>query len=218
MARHALIHRDARTDTGAGEDTVDRPGRRTGREADRRPLRGRGTVPPHAAFGGTNWGACFFGWLVAVGVTVLLGTLGAAAALVGIGSDWSLDDAARHVGGLGATGGVAAAVIAFVGCYTGGYVAGRMSRFDAVRQGVGVWLIGVLTTAIAAGLAALLQTRSGILADVDLSARDLIGAEAAAGAALTVAAVLLVTLLGAVLGSTVGRRYHRRIDAAVVAR
>ena len=37
--------------------------------------------------------------------------------------------------------------------YCGGYVAGRMSRFDGARQGIGAWAIGLLITLAVAVLA-----------------------------------------------------------------
>ena len=40
-----------------------------------------------------------------------------------------------------------------VAYYCGGYVAGRMSRFDGARQGIGVWAIGLLITLAVAVLA-----------------------------------------------------------------
>lgn len=223
MARHALIHRDRHTDRDPdhsydrdtdryGDDrTVDRS------DGDRRMVNDRfEPVSPRETYGGTNWGACFFGWLVAIGVTTLLVAIAAAvAAAVGAQLDWTSDDASSHARNLALTGAIAAAVIMFIGYYAGGYVAGRMSRFDGVRQGVGVWLIGILTAAVAGGLVALLNARTSVFDDVDWTPGDLTGNDATIGAIVTGVVLLVVMLVGAVLGSAVGRRYHRRIDAVV---
>ncbi|SFC04123.1 hypothetical protein SAMN04487968_103171 [Nocardioides terrae] len=205
--RHALIHRDAERDTG----------RDTERSADERMVNDRFTaLTPHETYGGTNWGACFFGWLVAVGVTVLLGAIVAAvAAAVGSQLDWTADDARGNARSLALAGAITLAVVMFVGYYAGGYVAGRMSRFDGMRQGVGVWLIGILTAAIAGGLAALLNARTDLFGDLDLTPGDLTADDATTGGIVTAIAVLLLMLGGAVLGSAVGRRYHRRIDSVL---
>src|SRR5207342_860977 len=42
--------------------------------------------------------------------------------------------------------------VLLVAYYAGGYVAGRMSRFDGARQGVAVWSVGLLVTIVAAAL------------------------------------------------------------------
>jgi hypothetical protein len=210
MARHALIHR---TDDVLDRDTA--PAEE--RPAEPATVAAEPDVTPRDAYGGTNWGACFFGWLVAVGLTALLVAVAlAAVTAAGASARWTLDDAQAHARGLGLGAAIAVTVIAFVGYYAGGYVAGRMSRFDGVRQGLGVWLIGVLTTAIAVGFTALLDARTDLFADVDRTPGDLTAGDVTLGATATGVAVLVVMLLAAVLGSAMGRRYHRRIDAVVV--
>ena len=37
-----------------------------------------------------------------------------------------------------------------VAYFAGGYVAGRMSRFDGARQGLGTWLLGLVVTVVLA--------------------------------------------------------------------
>ena len=224
MARHALIHRADDTHTETHTDTHTDPAPRvedrTEQRADDRPLMINDqfvALSPRETYGGTNWGACFFGWLVAVAVTVLLAAaVAAATTAVGIWQGWSSSDAESHARGIGLASAIAVTVTIFLSYYAGGYVAGRMSRFDGVRQGVGVWLIGILTTAIAVGLTALVGTRTDAVQSVDLSPGDLTASDVTWGAVATGVALLVVMLLGAVLGSAIGRRYHRRIDAVVV--
>ena len=105
-------------------------------------------------YGGINWGAAFFGWLVAVGVAVLLtGLLAAAGAAIGLTETTSdaADSASPET--LSAAGAIALLVVLAVAYYCGGYVAGRMSRFDGARQGIGTWSVGLLITLAVAILA-----------------------------------------------------------------
>ncbi|MEA2311733.1 MAG: hypothetical protein QOE28_1701, partial [Solirubrobacteraceae bacterium] len=84
-------------------------------------------------FGGINWGASFFGWLVAVGLgTLLVAILVAAGAAVGLTNNVNVStaDATNNAGTIGLGGGIALLVVLMIAYYAGGYVAGRMSRFD----------------------------------------------------------------------------------------
>lgn len=164
-------------------------------------------------FGGFNWGTCFFGWLVAIGVSILLSSIiGAVASGIGSANDITQNQAERQAGTIGIVAAVVLLVVLLLGYYAGGYVAGRMSRFDGGRQGVGVWVIGLLITIIAAVLGFIFGSEYNILNRVDLPnlpvAEDKIGI----GALITGAAVLLGTLLAAFLGGKVGHRYHDRVD------
>ena len=88
-------------------------------------------------FGGMNWGAAFFGWLVAIGVAALLiAILSAAGAAIGL-TQTSTSDASGNAGTVGIVGGIVLLAILGLAYYAGGYVAGRMSRFDGPRQGLG---------------------------------------------------------------------------------
>ena len=107
-------------------------------------------------FGGVNWGSGFFGWLVAVGIaTLLTALLSAAGAAVGL-TKVSSQEASDGASAIGIIGGVLLLVILLVAYYAGGYVAGRMSRFAGPRQGLAVWLIGVVVTVMLAAAGALL--------------------------------------------------------------
>jgi amino acid transporter len=197
MARHASPRTDEERTTGREEHVVE--------------------VSPRERYGGTNWGACFFGWLVAVGVTVLLAAIASAVATaVGTNLDWSVSDAEDNARTVGLGAAIAIAVILFVGYYAGGYVAGRMSRFDAARQGFGVWLIGLVAIAIAVAVSAIFGARYDVLQQLDLPSIDLSDDQLTLGAVIVAVVLVLVMLLGALLGSAVGRRYHRRIDAVIV--
>src|SRR2546422_413428 len=47
--------------------------------------------------------------------------------------------------------------------YIGGYVAGRLARFDGGRQGFGVWMIAVLVGALAGGAGWVLDSQYGLV-------------------------------------------------------
>src|SRR3954463_11556212 len=92
------------------------------------------------AFGGVKIGSAFFGWLAATGMAVLLTALiaGAGTAL-GLGANVNTTaPTANDVQTVGIVGGIVLLVIVFVAYLCGGFVAGRMSRFNGVRQGVAV--------------------------------------------------------------------------------
>lgn len=167
-------------------------------------------------FGGMNLGACFFGWLVAIGSAVLLTSMvGAVLAAVGATVDVAQSDAERQAGTIGIAAGVVLLVVLMVGYYAGGYVAGRMSRFDGGRQGFGVWAIGLSVTLLAVGLGALFGTQYNLLDRVDLPRIPLSSEQMGWGAAVAAVAIVFGTLLAATLGGLIGRRYHDRVDRAV---
>ncbi|GAA2140246.1 hypothetical protein GCM10009844_09710 [Nocardioides koreensis] len=197
------------------EDFLPRRGRGRGREA-RGAMPSDGEAAARKKFGGVNWGASFFGWLVAVAVAALLtGAAGAAAAVLGATAQIRSDAEA----GSGTAGLVTAGVLLVVlllGYYCGGYVAGRMSRFDGSRQGLGVWVVNLLAAAVAVGLGLVLGGPADLRDRMDLSgfpfSTDQVAWQILVGAGLL---VLAGTLLAAVLGGSVGHRYHRRVDRVV---
>src|SRR5699024_12645230 len=61
----------------------------------------------------------------------------AAGAAVGLTEDVSTSDATSNAESIGLGGAIALLVVLMIAYYCGGYVAGRMSRFDGARQGFG---------------------------------------------------------------------------------
>ncbi|MGI8524387.1 MAG: hypothetical protein ACR2K3_13930 [Nocardioides sp.] len=164
-------------------------------------------------FGGLNAGAAFFGWLVALGVAALLGSIiGAVATGVGVNNNLSQSDAQRQAGTIGIAAAIVLLVVLLIAYYAGGYVAGRMSRYDGGRQGFGVWLIGLLVTILAVVAGWIFGSAYNIFSRVNLPNVPLSTRDASIGAIITALAVLLVTLLAAVSGGKVGRRYHAKVD------
>ncbi len=168
-------------------------------------------------FGGTNWGAAFFGWLVGIAVAVLLTSIvGAVAAGVGSNAEITQTDAEREAGTIGMVAAIVLLAVLMIAYYAGGYVAGRMSRFDGGKQGLAVWLIGLLVTLVAVALGVVFGAEYNILDRVDLPTLPVPTDTLTLGGAIAAAAVLIGTLLAAMAGGKVGQHYHRRVDKAGV--
>jgi hypothetical protein len=163
-------------------------------------------------FGGINWGAAFFGWLVAVGLgSLLVGFLAAAGAAVGL-TALSDADAAGNATEIGLGGAIGLLLALAVAYFAGGYVAGRMSRFDGARQGLGAWLLGLVVTIVLAIVGAVLGSEYNVLERLELPAVPVGDSELATGGALALAIIVVATLVAAVAGGKAGERYHRRVD------
>jgi hypothetical protein len=165
-------------------------------------------------YGGINWGASFFGWLVAVGVAALLTSiLAAAGTAIGLTttSDSALQGAAEE---LSLGGAIALLVVLLVAYYAGGYVAGRMSRFDGARQGLGTWAIGLVVTIGLAVAAVILGDEYNILERLNLPSLPVGDSTLATGGIIALAAIVLGTVLAAIAGGKVGERYHKKVDRA----
>ncbi|GAA4676420.1 hypothetical protein GCM10023215_05870 [Pseudonocardia yuanmonensis] len=168
----------------------------------------------HERFGGLKIGSAFFGWLVAVGLTVLLGALASLVVrLAGVSPDLG-GAPGQDPRMLGITGGIVAVVVMLLAYYAGGYVAGRLARFDGARNGVAVWAMGlVVTVAVSIAMAVTGSTDS-------LFAALRVPGVAISGESLTLSGVIalliaaVVALIGAVVGGKAGERYHRRVDRA----
>jgi hypothetical protein len=163
-------------------------------------------------FGGFSWGSDFFGWLCAVGLASILTTL-----LVSAGTSIGLSevsDAARgdEVKEIGLTGGILLLAVLAVAWFCGGYVAGRMARFDGARQGVGVWVWTILAALAVALLAAIGGREYDLFEQLNLPRIPVNGQSLTTGGAIALGAALLTTLVFAVLGGKFGERFHRKVD------
>jgi hypothetical protein len=221
-----MFERFRRTGDHGGTAVADRPATTTnGSTTDRTAVADRGPRATadhmHAVrarqreqFGGVNWGAAFFGWLVAVGLGVLLvGLLAAAGAAVGI-TQLSDAQATGNAEEIGVGGAIALLVALAIAYFCGGYVAGRMSRFDGARQGFGSWLIGLIVTIALAVAGVVLGSEYNILEQLNLPALPVGDSELASGGAIALAVVVVGTLLAAIVGGKAGERYHRKVDRA----
>jgi hypothetical protein len=165
-------------------------------------------------YGGTNWGAAFFGWLVAVGIGALLTAfVSAAGAAVAISEIENATEAVANADTIGIVGVLALLAIALIAYFAGGYVAGRMSRFDGARQGVGVWAWGIVVAIVLALLGAIAGSEYNLFADLDLPRVPVDEGEVTTGGVILLAVALIGTLLAAMAGGKAGERYHRRVDS-----
>ena len=165
-------------------------------------------------FGGINWGASFFGWLVAVGVAALLTAILAAA---GAALDLTTTTTASELGSteeLSLAGAVALLLVLLIAYYAGGYVAGRMSRFDGARQGIGTWAIGLIVTIGLAAAALILGDEYNVLEQLNMPSLPVGDEEFTTGGIIALAAIVLGTIVAAVAGGKVGERYHKKVDRA----
>jgi hypothetical protein len=163
-------------------------------------------------YGGVNWGSAFFGFLVAVGMAaILLGLLSAAGTAFGLG-DVSQSEAKSNAKTIGLAGGILLIAVLAIAYYCGGYVSGRMSRFDGGRQGFGTWAIGLFVTIVLAVAGAIFGSEYNVLEQLNLPRIPVEEGTLTAGAAIALAAVVVVTLLTATGGGKAGERYHWKID------
>ena len=163
-------------------------------------------------FGGFSWASAFFGWLVAVGMAALLtALLSAAGAAVGL-TNTSEQDASGAADTIGIVGGVLVLLVLVLAYYAGGYVAGRMARFNGPRQGLGVWLMGLLVTVLLAVAGVLLGAEYNVLSQLNLPRIPIDEGTLTTGGLIALAAVVAGTLLAAIAGGKAGTHYHRKID------
>jgi amino acid transporter len=187
MAIRNKHHDDEGSTAVAGDD------RRVGMDSTVPVQSHRGHHEARDRFGGTNWGAAFFGWLVAVAMTILLVSIvGAVLTAVGSSQEITQSDAERQAGTIGIAAGIVLLAVLAIAYYTGGYVAGRMSRFDGGRQGLATWVIGLLVTLLAVGLGALFGNEYNLLDRVDLPRIPLSTEQLSTGGLIAAAAVVVV--------------------------
>jgi hypothetical protein len=164
-------------------------------------------------WGGMNIGAGFFGWLVAVGMAVLLSSIiSAVAAAVGDANDITQSQLQRQSGEISVGAAIVLLGVLLISFYAGGYVAGRMSRFDGARQGWAVWLISLFIIVVAAIIGAAYGSEYDIMNRVDIPDVPIPTEDLTLGGAVTIAAAVFATLLAALAGGKAGTHYHRRVD------
>ncbi len=167
-------------------------------------------------YGGVDWLASFLGFVFAI-VAAAVFSLIASLVLVPLG--FPPDLGGGEFGAAVITGLVLFGLLIFLTFFFGGYVAGRLARFDGGRNGAMllVWFfIAILVLALAAGVfsgflpAGVSDSVGNLLDGVSSTVGDL-AAAGAIGIAVAVGALLLA-LLGGFLGGRLGDRYHAEID------
>ena len=169
-------------------------------------------------YGGVDWLASFLGLIFAI---VLGAVFSTTAGLVLVPFGVAPDLSSGQIGASAITGLALLGVLIFLTYFFGGYVAGRLARFDGGRNGA---MVLVWTSIVLLILALAAVVFSGFLPDraaegianmvegVLSTARNL----AAAGIVgiVTALAAVLIALLGGFLGGRLGSRYHTEIDRA----
>ncbi|MDQ0823596.1 putative membrane protein YdbT with pleckstrin-like domain [Arthrobacter sp. V4I6] len=168
-------------------------------------------------FGGIQIGSAFFGWLAATGTAVLLTALVAAAGTaVGLATNTDVNEAVS--GGnetVGLVGVIALLVVLFVAYYCGGYVAGRMARFNGAKQGFMVWVWAIIAAVVVAILGLVAGQQFNILANLNSFPRIPVNEGQLSTMSIIAAVVIaVVALIGAVLGGLAGMHFHRKVDRA----
>jgi MFS family permease len=161
-----------------------------------------------------HFGAAFYGWLVSTGIasilTAILGAAGSAVAVTSIDNARDITRATTETVGL--VSGIVFLLVLAIAYYAGGYVAGRLSRFDGARQGFATWIIGVIVTLIIGGVGAALGAKYNVLQQLNLPHLP-IGSSFTTGGLVASLLALIVTLIAAISGGKMGENYHRKIDA-----
>jgi uncharacterized protein YjbJ (UPF0337 family) len=171
-------------------------------------------------YGGVKAGSAFFGWLTATGTGVLLtALLTGAGAAVGVATNTdageAVTQATRNAGTIGIAGGIGLLCILFIAYYCGGYVAGRMARFNGASQGVAVWVIAVVIAVGIAVVGAIAGKQYDVLGSLNAFPRIPLGEGTLTGGGIAAALLAaVVSLAGAVVGGLAGVRYHRKVDRA----
>jgi hypothetical protein len=168
-------------------------------------------------YGGVDWLASFLGFVFAI-VAGAIFSLIAGLVLAPLG--FSVDLGGGEIGAAVITGLVLLGILVFLTYFFGGYVAGRLARFDGGRNGamlllwsgvtvlvlalVNAILAGFLPSAISDDINNFIQ--SDLLSTIGgLSQLGIVGVVVFVGA-------LLLALLGGFLGGRLGSRYHAEID------
>lgn len=212
--------RDANRESGGDPET--RVIRTPGASADEEePLYPRGYLEAvdqrearlREVYGGVDWLASFIGCILAI---VCGGVLLALVGLVLAPLGFTLNLEGGQIGAAVITGLVVLGFALFVAYFCGGYVAGRLARYDGGRNGAMTVAWGLALTLLAAAVGSFLPgpffevlqefVQSSVLPAVgSLTELGLVGAGIIIGA-------LLLELLGGFLGGRLGVRYHTRIN------
>ena len=165
-------------------------------------------------YGGVDWLASFLGFVFAAVAGAILLLL---AGFIVVPLGFSFDLGSDGLGATTITGLVAVGVIVFLTFLFGGYVAGRLARFDGGRNGAMtvVWTILVAAVLTVGGILSI-PVFEGIRSFIREIALPTLNSLLGAGivGAVVLVGVVLAALLGGFAGGRLGGRYHRDIDRA----
>lgn len=158
-------------------------------------------------FGGFDLPAAFAGMLAGLGLTVLLAGIAAAAGSISYSNGADSDELASS----GLVTGMAVLLVAFL---VGGWVAGRMARYDGVLNGLTCAGLFLLLMAGMSGIGQWADSEWDFFADVRLP--QWFTDAGTTSTVVTAGVGIAVVLLAAALGGAWGGRYHRKADALIV--
>jgi hypothetical protein len=169
-------------------------------------------------YGGVDWLASFLGFVFAV---VIASVFSAVAGLVLVPLGFPPRISGGELGASVLTGLAVVGVLIFLTYFFGGYVAGRLARFDGGRNGAMVlawtFIVALILALVALVFSGFLPAAaSDTIRNLAQGTASAVGGLAAAGVAGIVVAVaaLLLALLGGFFGGRLGSRYHTEIDRA----
>jgi hypothetical protein len=168
-------------------------------------------------YGGVDWLASFLGFVFAI---VLAAVFSAIAGLVLVPLGFPPDLSGGQFGASVITGLALAGVLIFLTYFFGGYVAGRLARFDGGRNGamVLIWtfVVVLILSLVAVVFSGFLPSGAAGIGNIAHGAMSVAGNLAGAGIVgiVTAVAALLLALLGGFFGGRLGSRYHTEIDRA----
>ncbi len=166
-------------------------------------------------YGGVDWLASFLGFIFALVIGALFSLI-AGLVLAPLGFTLNLGE----IGAAVITGLVLVGLLVFLTYFFGGYVAGRLARFDGGRNGAILLLWSFLAVAVLALAGGILGgflpagVSEGVRNFIQNDVLSAIGSVAGLGVVGIIIAVggLLAALLGGFLGGRLGSRYHSEID------
>ncbi len=168
-------------------------------------------------YGGVDWLASFLGFVFAIVAGTLFSVV---AGLILAPLGLSLDLGESELGAAAITALVLIAVLVFLTFFFGGYVAGRLARFDGGRNGamlllwtgVAVLILALINAVLSSFLpASITEGVNNLIQNNVLSAIGQLSLLGAVGVVIF-AGALVVALLGGFLGGRLGSRYHTEID------
>jgi MFS family permease len=167
-----------------------------------------GVWEAHRRYGGFDFPASLGGLLAALAMLAIL-TGVAGAILSGIGIEEDLN-AADDVSVGAVVAGVIVLLLAFL---VGGWVAGRMSRYDGGRNGLMTAVWGLILAAVMTGIGAWLGAEFNVAERLNLP--RWFSSDFTAGAIIGGILGIAAMLVGGWLGGRFGERWHRKPDSVI---
>jgi hypothetical protein len=166
-------------------------------------------------YGGVDWLASFIGFVFAAVSGLFLFSL---AGLVLGPLGFSVNAGAQGLGPAAATGLAVVGILLFLTYFFGGYVAGRLARFDGGRNGMMtlLWSVILVALLLAAGgflPGAFFRRIQNFIQEVVIPSVGGLAQLGLIGVAIAVGAIL-IGVLGGFTGGRLGSRYHSEIDNA----